>query len=386
MYYLRRYWNLTFVAWAIVALGCIALGQRTVQAQNPAAGWVAKKFTELTPAPAAEINFTNLPNVLRNGRFDSDDDEQKFTDFFNRCVFPAVTSRSNRQAPKDDANGRRDDVVTRMRTYLKQCDRPERQVYDKLAGLTLAYMPKIANDPQYDPVARINAVLVIGEVNSPKAVEALLATVFDPKQLDGARVAAMVGLINLAGQSSFSSPEVVQPVVARMAAFVGRPVAKNARAEGVCWMHGQAADLLAALKSVGPNREVPTALLAMLNEKEIAIPLRGKAARALGKLDYGGNAPAPAAYLAALAELLHDVLSGDQAANRERVRLIAYDVQEGLLPFPTPPQPNDQELHDGLKKTLGDLLKETENPMKPEELTTAVNKAKESLDGLLKNK
>src|SRR5208283_6241013 len=182
---------------------------------------------------------------LRNGRFESDEDEQKFADFFNKFVFPSVTNRSNRQILKDDGSIKREDVVTRLRAYFKACERaPEKQVFDKLAELTLAYMPKIAKDAQYSPVARINAVLAIGEVNTPKAIETLLATLFDPNQFDGARVAAMTGLINLAGQSSFSNPDVAQPVVTRMAAFIGRPIAKNARADGVCWMHGQAADLL----------------------------------------------------------------------------------------------------------------------------------------------
>ena len=97
-----------------------------------------------------------------------------------------------------------------------------------------------------------------------------------------------------------SDPDVSQPVIVRMAAFIARPAPKNARAEGFRWMRGQAADVLAALKSTGPNNEVPPALLTMLNDKDLPIPLRSKAARALGKLKYGDNPPAAAPYLTAL--------------------------------------------------------------------------------------
>jgi len=369
---------------AIVALVCIGLPQRSsAQGQNSVAGWADKDYVQPKPVP---LVFGNLNTAIRNGRFESDEDEQQFTDFFNKFVFPSVTNRLNRQI-LNDASVRRDDVVTKLRGYLKACERaPNKQVFDKLVELILAYMPKIAKDPQYHPVARINAVLVIGEVNSPKAIDALLAILFDPNQFDGVRVAAMTGLINLAGQNVFSNPDATQAVVARMAAFVSKPVAKNARADGVSWMHGQAADLLAALKSVGPKREVPAALLAMLNDKEIAIPLRGKAARALGKLDYGGNAPAPTQYLTALAQLLDDALGSDQPANRARIRLIAHDVEEGMKQFASPSLANDQELHEGLKKILIEFFKQTENPMKPDELTAAINKAKEPLDSLLKNR
>lgn len=382
MQYFDRRWNLTHWARIIVALGCIVLVQRSAPAQNSVAGWAEKDYPQLKPVV---VPFNNLNSVLRSGKFENDEDEQKFADFFNKSLFPSITAKTNRQILKDDG-AHRDDVVTKLRACLKACENaPDKQVFDKLADLTLAYMTKIAKDGQYHPVARFNAVLAIGEVNSPKAIEALLATLFDPNQFDAVRVAAMTGLVRLAGQSSFANPDVAQPVIVRMAAFIGKPIAKGPRADGVSWMHGQAADILAALKSTGPNQEVPPALLVMLNDKELAIPLRGKAARALGKLSYG-NLPAPTPYLTALANLMRDALDSDQTANRERVRLIAYDVLEGLLKFASPPLGNDQELHDGLKKTLDTLNKETENPLQPEELKAAISKAKESLDRLTKNK
>ena len=68
------------------------------------------------------------------------------------------------------------------------------------------------------------------------------------------------------------------------------------------WMHGQAADVLADLGRPAPGAS-PPALLTMLDDKDLPIPLRSKAARALGKLNFGDNLPAAGRYLKALAEL-----------------------------------------------------------------------------------
>ena len=44
-------------------------------------------------------------------------------------------------------------------------------VADKLTEITLAYMLPIAKDAKWHPSVRENAILAIGEVKSPKAVE-----------------------------------------------------------------------------------------------------------------------------------------------------------------------------------------------------------------------
>ena len=345
------------------------------------AGWPEKDYKP--PLKPVVVPFSNLSTVLRNGTFESDEDEQKFADFFNKSLFPNVTNSANRQIPKEDtAAPKREDVITKLRYYLKSCENSaQKQVFEKLANLTLAYMTKIAKDGQYHPVVRVNAVLAIGEVNSPKAVEVLLGTVFDPNQFDGARVAALSGLAHLAGQSSMIDPDVGAAGDSADGEVYQQARSQNARADGIHWMRGQAADILAALKSTGPNNDVPPALLTMLNDKDLPIPLRSKAARALGKLKYGDNPPAVGPYLTALVEFMRDALSSDQSADRERVRLIAYDVKEGLQPFAS----NDQAVTEGLQKALQALTKETENTMTSEELASAIKKAKASLDGLVKN-
>ena len=330
--------------------------------------------------PRKRNPFSSLrrATVLHRGTFEDAPEEQKFVAYYNQAVFPNVTNPASRQSPKDD-------VLTKLRIDLKTCERaPALDVFNKLADLTLTYMTGIAKDEQYHPAARVDAMLVIGEVNSPKAVAVLLATLPDPDQIDAVRVVAMSDLVHLAGQSCMSNPDVAQPVVVLMAKIVGKSIVKNARADGIRWMHGQAADVLATLGNPGPKNEVPQALLTMLNDKDLPIPLRSKAARALGKLTYSGDPPAADPYLKALAGLARDALSADQPAHRGRVRQVARDVTDGLKPLAASAGPNNQDLLDGLNKTLKLLIKETEEKMTSDDLKEAIKKAKGSLDSLVK--
>ena len=138
---------------------------------------------------------------------------------------------------------------------------------------------------------------------------------------------------------------------------------QSARADGIRWMRGQAADVLAELGSIGPQGEVPPALLTMLNDKDLPIPIRSKAARALGKLKYDANPPAAGPYLTALAEFACDALSSDQPASRARVRAVSHDVEDGLKKFDKSTVSSDLPLIDGLQKTLQTLNRETADRM-----------------------
>ena len=156
------------------------------------------------------VQFTDRGRVLRAGTFADADEEAKFAEYYNRSLFPNVTNPANRQSPRDD-------VIAKLRIDLKVCERsPSQQVFNKLADLTLDFMSKIAKDGQYHPAAHVNAMLAIGEVNSPKTADFLLAALADPKQIDAVRVVAMSDLVHLAGQSGLSDPAVAQPVIARI--------------------------------------------------------------------------------------------------------------------------------------------------------------------------
>ncbi len=391
MQYIHRDWKLALLAFAIIAIGCLGLAQRSVQAQSSVAGWPSRNFTVNKPEV---VPFNTRPSVLKNGKFESDEEEQTFVKFYNQSLFPNVTNPANRQSPRDD-------VITRLRNDLKACEKPQdqdQQVFNKLTDLTLAYMTKVAEDGQYHPVARVNAMLAIGEINSPKAAKVLLDTAFGKGSLFAVRVAAMTGLVRMAGpigrrkeldgqaEGVLSDPEIEPLVIKNMVSLVG--FAKK-RDDGFHWMRGQAADVLADLGNTGPQGEVPPALLKMLSDTDLPIPLRSKAARALGKLNYGASPPAPGPYLTALAELASAAFSSDQPADRARVRLVVRDVGDALKKFAASStlfNSNDQALVEGLQKVLLKINKQTEDKMAPDELKNSINEAKTSLDSLLKSK
>jgi len=388
MQHIHRNWNLVLWAATIVALSCPGAVQRSAQAQNSVAGWPDKDdFTVLTPKT---VQFNTRATVLKRGTFESDEEEQKFVEFYDQSLFPNVTTPKNRQAPQE-GQPPKDDLVVKLRKDLNACEKsPEKQVFNKLVDLTLAYMSKIAKDGQYHPVARVNALLAIGEVNSPKAAKVLLDTAFGKGPgVFAFRVAAMTGLVRMAGPSGrkvLSDSEIEPLVMKNMVPFLKFHAKKSDQSDGINWMRGQAADLFADLGSTGSQNEVPPALLIMLNDKELPVPLRSKAARALGKLKYGDSPLDAGPYLTALAEFARDALSSDQPANRGRVRLVARDVGEGLKPLASSTHSNDRELIDGLKKILQSLNSETEDKLTDEEITISIATAKASLDSLLKKK
>ncbi len=386
MQYFFRNWKLVLGVWAVIMLVGIALAQPSARAQNSSvAGW-PDRDDEYKPEEPQKVSYVP-DDALRTGEFKSDEDEEKFAEFYRKSEFPKITNKTDREKVKKNDPQRRDDLITKLRSDLARCEAPaikdgKTQVFDKLGGLIVAYMSKVAKSEQYHPAARMNAVLAIGEVNSPKAVAALLATLKDQKQFDAIRVAALTGLIHLAGRTSMSDSNVAGPVIVLMAKIAGSPIPKDQRADGFRWMHGQAADVLAALKSTVPQEEVAPALLHMLNDKDIPVPLRSKAAKALGKVvKHGDDLPAAASYVQALAGLFGDAQSPDLPADRARLRLVANDVKEGLQPFNSP---DAHELSQALQKALLAFLKETETPLKPEETKAAFDKAKAAVDSLLK--
>ncbi len=383
-------WKLVLCASAMMALGCLIAADRSALAQNPAAGW-ANRNDFKPAAKSTMVQFPQLTTVLRRGTFDNPTEQQAFTDYYNKYLFPMVTHTDNRQSVSD--------VIPKLRNHFMTSERATggQQVFGTLAGLTLAYMKNVAKE-DYNTTLRVNAVVAIGEVNTTAAVSDLLDLIGPAGQIDAIRVAAMAGLVHLSEPrprtnpplppGSLSTPAVADPVIAKMIRIVRASVPKTSRADAIRWMRGQAADILGNLKSTsastGPSMEVPAALLVMLSDKDMPVPLRSKAARALGKLDYGGSPPAAAPYLTALAELARDAMSSDQPVDRGRAELVVRDVGDGLKPFAAAALPADQRLVDGLQRALQTFTKETLTAPPPDKLKDSIDKAENSIAALLK--
>ena len=149
------------LALAVAASANAGPAQHSAWAQSPIAGWAER---DGLPGRDAQDGLVQQPRHRASQRDFSDaDEEQKFTDYYNLQLFPNITHHENRQSARDD-------VIAKLRNDLKACeDRPSQDVFNKLTDLTLAYMTRIAADSRFHPAVRVNAMLAIGEVNSPKA-------------------------------------------------------------------------------------------------------------------------------------------------------------------------------------------------------------------------
>ena len=203
-----------------------------------------------------------------------------------KSVFPNVTSPTNRESPRED-------VILKLRADLKEASGDKPRDGEKASRSSTSwrispwtYMTKIANDAQYHPAARVNAMLAIGEVNSPKAAKVLLNTAFGKGQVFALRVAAMTGLVRMAGPSGkkvLSDPEIEPLIVDKLVRSPSSTRRRKTTASPGCGGRQPTCSPTWEMSEHG----VPAALLTMLGDKDLPIPLRSKAARALGKLNYG---------------------------------------------------------------------------------------------------
>ncbi len=392
------------LAWIVgLAIPFLLLKPPSAWAQaDSLADWVAKEkaggFAEpLKPNNTVRLN--ELSRVLRTGNFDNQAQQQLFTNLFEQRLFAHITN------PK--ARGEREDVIAMLRSYFSRVPAGS-PVFDKLTEITLAYMSKIAEDPKWHPAVRIDAVLAIGEVKSPLAVTMLLKAArygqltdkgqTNNTQLNWAfRVAAMRGLIHLAERDPLrptepsvldNSSEATQ-AIDWMADVAGAKPRQPPQPDSVRWMRGQAADALGAIGSTGTANKVPDKLIVMLGDQDLPLALRGKAAWALGRLQYQGGLPDAAAYLQAVAGYGSDALADNQPTDAKRVKAVARDIagepprSHGALSPLLTQAAVPKAVHD-IEAAMKDLQQQATDTATPEALKEAIAKAKAVLDAARK--
>jgi hypothetical protein len=163
--------------------------------------------------------------------------------------------------------------------------------------------------------------------------------------------------------------------------------------DGWRWMRGQAADILGTVGSLGKSGTVPTALLTMLADEELPLIIRGKAARALGKLKYEGNLPDGATYTKTFAQFGSAALADNLPGEARRIWAVCNDFLGGPDPLmklgPAPKEARDiREAMDELRKAASKPKSGgvDEHPRYPseEELKPAIAKARKVLDAAAK--
>ena len=169
--------------------------------------------------------------------------------------------------------------------------------HEELNNVLLKFMDTVAND-NYHPVVRVNAILLIGDLNETdpngapwkKALPALLktATANGPVAIDGVRVEALRGLVRHArDEKNGIDPELRGQVITGMLGILAQHAPPAGRSQdGHDWICWRAIDVLSAIGEPGANNAVPQALIAIINDPAASITIRCAAADALGKIKF----------------------------------------------------------------------------------------------------
>ncbi len=147
-----------------------------------------------------------IANVI-NGTAPLADNQKKFDGFFLQYYFPQLTWLDNIENPAN-YNALYNKRYVFFRDYMRKTTLSDVRQY--LLKITLAKMKDIVTG-NYHPAARVNAMLIVAELNTKETVQSggspappepylealpfLVDAYADPQQLDAVKVAAMLGIL-----------------------------------------------------------------------------------------------------------------------------------------------------------------------------------------------
>lgn len=174
-------------------------------------------------------------------------------------------------------------VRRRMREFLlTEIGNP--QVLAAANGVVADFMVALARDGAADPVARVNAAVMIGELRNQDgkpwldAVPRLAALAKDPRSMPAVRIAAVSGLLRL-GPAVAATPETTAAVGQAVLAILAEPAVASRPDQD--WLAGRALGLLPSLVQEYPN-PVADQIAKILADESRSIDVRVRAAAALG--------------------------------------------------------------------------------------------------------
>lgn len=212
-------------------------------------------------------------------------------------------------------------VIARTRQRIRELALRDaaKEVFEPVNSLLRDDMLKLAGDGDAEPIVRVNAMLLVGELIGadgkpwPGAAAALAAATGDQQLPLAVRVAALAGLSGHVTAAGAGSPELAALAGPAVAGLVtnppeGDPVAAR-------WLLARALDLLPA---VNPPPAAIAATAAILADEKADTDVRVRAAMALGKLAKPAAAIDAAAAVAQIRDLAIAALAADLAAAEER--------------------------------------------------------------------
>jgi predicted RNA binding protein with dsRBD fold (UPF0201 family) len=204
----------------------------------------------------------------------------------------------------------------RLTTDLRIAGSKGNQVHGAMLTRFLAALKLFikGNDKgEFQWIVRVNAMLMLGELNdvepaagvsaqpSADALNLMLEALADDKQIEGVKVAALVGLHR---NASVYGAEDKKRVATAMLNLIKAPLGETPTA-GQCWMRKQAAEVLASMGSSGP---IVQTLQEMLLDKALPLSHRCAIAEAMGGREFDLANAKPGPLVQALGGLVVEVL------------------------------------------------------------------------------
>jgi hypothetical protein len=278
---------------AVLMIGLLVTSPRSALAQAPAAPSAYQELPtdpELPSESKAWKDLYQLKQRVITGTSPFEENRAQMEKWYKNFLY-SFTKLDELQKLAE----KRDD----LRKELKAAKTPALRTM--ITDLTYTNMKGIVTSTRYNfhPSSRINALMMIGELNQteqtvqqrtadplPKALDEVLLPEFKKaNQSDAMRVAAQLGILrhaqlDWARQEAQRIPAATRSdIVKEMLALVQAkaPAARDAKVHA--WMQARALEIIAALGAVGPNNEVNQAIEAIVMNPLADTYLRCVAAR-----------------------------------------------------------------------------------------------------------
>ena len=320
---------------------------------------------QVPPDETLAKNRVRVLQMLITG-FNTAADRTLYENYYKRYELKRWTMVENRA----DLAGYRRQLQIDFRNAAKK-----KEVHQALSTLVLNFMTKLAADyspKDFHPSSRVNAILMIGELNdregpgnpTPKvaALRVLTKAVNDPNQLDAVRAAAMVGIFRHGKLGAIVTGTARNDVGKTARTILTTPKPAGRSADGHAWMQGQAAEILGLLGAVDSKGSEAKMLISLVLDAKLPFSTRCLAAEAMGKLNYTTFAPSNSSEVAApfgklALDACNSELSKGSEFSRNHLKVCLTAANNGLKGVDSlAVTASDRQFVDGLKSAIGGLL------------------------------
>lgn len=295
------------------------------------------------PAPIVELEVddsqralvTRLGAILGSEKL-TDEQRKQLDDFYEKYAL----ARWTKQAERAEVRKYRSEFLRQLASAAPAAhEHVVKLALDALGSMATGKLP----NGEYQAVARVNAMLAVGELNAaearggsaptplPEAQPVLLAALEDRQLPDAVRVAALVGITRHAELGALTGNNLNQ-ALSVLVAQATSPAPAGRSPAGHAWMRSMAIDALAALKTPGQAGQVVGALVGILADAGAPLSVRAAAARALGSLAYpGGFQTDVGKMVREMAQVALDAVQEETERYPKEKKLVRRRVQTHLI-------------------------------------------------------